>query len=81
VVVVMVMMVDVMVMMVVMVMMHGLGHRSGGSGSGGRRVLRHCVAGEAQRENRRSGKGLDHGRKLPVVGNPNGSLSSIEVAA
>jgi hypothetical protein len=29
--------------------------------------LRHGVSGEAERENRRGGKGLDHGRTFPVV--------------
>jgi hypothetical protein len=58
-----------MVMVVVMMMMHRLGHRSGSSG---RSVLRHGIAGEAERENRRGGKGLDHGRSFLWLGNPNG---------
>jgi ABC-type lipoprotein release transport system permease subunit len=59
-VVVMVMMVVVMVMMVV----HGSSHRSG------RRFLRHSVSGEAERENGRGGKGLDHGKTFLWLGNP-----------
>jgi hypothetical protein len=72
-------MVMMMIVVVVMVMMmHRLGHRSGSSG---RSVLRHGIAGEAERENRRGGKGLDHGRTFLWLGNPNGSRRSIEVAA
>jgi hypothetical protein len=67
-----------MMVMVVMMMMHRLGHRSGSSG---RSVLRHGIAGEAERQNRRGGKGLDHGRTFLWLGNPNGSQRSIEVAA
>jgi hypothetical protein len=72
----MVVMMNVVVMMVMM--MHRLGHRSG---SGSRSVLRHGVAGEAERENGRGRKGLDHGRTFLVVGNPKGSTRSINVAA
>jgi hypothetical protein len=68
----------VMMMMVVVMMVRGLGHRSWSSG---RSVLRHGVAGEAERENGRCGKGLDHGRTFLWLGNPNGSQRSIEVAA
>jgi hypothetical protein len=70
----------VMMMMMVMVvmMMHRLGHRSGSSG---RSVLRHGIAGEAERKNGRRGKGLDHGRSFLWLGNPNGSQRSIELAA
>jgi len=72
-------MVMMMIVVVVMVMMmHRLGHRSGSSG---RSVLRHGIAGEAERENRRGGKGLDHGRTFLWLGNPNGSRRSIEVSA
>jgi len=67
-----------MVMVVMMMMMHRLGHRSGSSG---RSVLRHGIAGEAERQNGRRGKGLDHGRTFLWLGNPNGSQRSIEVAA
>jgi hypothetical protein len=67
-----------MMVMVMVVMMRRLGHRSG---SGCRSVLRHGVAGEAERQNRRGGKGLDHGRSFLWLGNPNGSQRSIEVAA
>jgi hypothetical protein len=57
----------VMMMMVVMVMMmmvHWLGHRSGRRSSG---FLRHGISGEAEREDGRGRKGLDHGRTFPVV--------------
>jgi hypothetical protein len=75
----MVMMVmGVVMMMMVVVMVRVLGHRSGSSG---RSILRHGVAGEAERENGRCGKGLDHGRTFLWLGNPNGSQRSIEVAA
>ena len=53
-----------MVVVVVMVMMHG----SRGSGRRSRSgLLRHCVAGEAERKNGRGGKGLDHDKDNPVV--------------
>ena len=72
-------MVMMMIVVVVMVMMmHRLGHRSGSSG---RSVLRHSIAGEAERENRRGGKGLDHRRTFLWLGNPNGLRRSIEVSA
>ena len=74
----MVMMMNVVMMMMVMVMVHGSRHRSG---SGRRGVLRHGVSGQAERENRRGGKGLDHGRSFLWLGNPNGSQRSIELAA
>ena len=63
-----VMVMDVVMMMMVM-MVRRLGHRSG---SGCRGVLRHGVSGQAERENRRGGKGLDHGRSFLWLGNPNG---------
>jgi hypothetical protein len=51
-----------MVVVVVMVMMlHRRCFRRGGR-SGWRCVLREGVAAEAERENRRGGKGLDHGK-------------------
>ena len=53
------------VMMMMVVMVHWLGHRS--SGSSRRSVLRHCVAGEAERKHGRGREGLDHGRTFPVV--------------
>jgi hypothetical protein len=53
-----------MVVMVMMMMVHWLGHRSGQRSSG---FLRDGVAGEAERENGRGRKGLDHGRTFPVV--------------
>jgi hypothetical protein len=65
-------------MMMMVVMMHRLGHRSGSSGGS---VLRHGIAGEAERDNGRCGKGLDHGRSFLWLGNPNGSQRSIEPAA
>jgi hypothetical protein len=58
-----------MMVMMMMVMMRRLGHRRG---SGRRGVLRHGVSGQAERENRRGGKGLDHGRSFLWLGNPNG---------
>jgi hypothetical protein len=63
----MVVMMNVVVMMVMM--MHRLGHRSGG---GSRSVLRHGVAGEAERENGRGRKGLDHGRTFLWLGTRKG---------
>ncbi len=75
----MVVMMDVvmMVVMMVVVMMHRRGHRSGSRRRG---FLRHGVAGEAERENRRGGKGLDHGRSFLWLANPNGSARAIEIA-
>ena len=65
---VMVMMMNVVMMM--MVMMRWLGHRSGRRSSG---FLRGGVSGEAERENGRGGKGLDHGKSFLWLANPNGS--------
>jgi hypothetical protein len=73
---VMVMMMNVVMMM--MVMMRWLGHRSGRRSSG---FLRGGVSGEAERENGRGRKGLDHGRTFLSLANPNGSQQSIELAA
>jgi hypothetical protein len=70
--VVMMMMMDVMMMMVA-------GHRRlvvDGSGAGGGAsgcFLGDGVAGEAERENGRGRKGLDHGRTFLWLGNPRGS--------
>ena len=69
------MMMDVVMMMVVMV------HGSRGSGSGRRSVFRHGVAGEAERENGRGRKGLDHGGTFLSLANPNGSARLIVTAA
>jgi hypothetical protein len=52
------------VMVMVMMVMHRLGH---GSSGGGRRFLRHGISGEAEREDGRGRKRLDHGRTFPVV--------------
>jgi len=71
-----VMMMVVMIMMVMMVV-HGLRHRS----SRRRRFLRHGVSGEAERENGRGGKGLDHGKSFLWLANPNGSGQAIETSA
>ena len=67
----------VMVMMVVVMMVMMLHRRcrlAGGRGHGargrGRCVLRQRVSGEAERENRRGGKGLDHERKILWLGKP-----------
>ena len=68
----------VMMMVVVVVMVHRGSHRSGSSR---RSVLRHGVAGEAEREDRRGGKGLNHGRSFLWLGNPNGSSRLIAIAA
>ena len=68
-----------MVMMMMVMMVHWLGHRSGRQQQPG--VLRDGVAGEAERENGRGRKGLDHGRSFLWLANPNGSQRRIEVAA
>ena len=68
----------VMVMMMMMVMMRRLGHRSGWRRSG---FLRDGVSGEAERENGRIGKGLDHGKSFLWLANPNGSGQVIETSA
>ena len=60
---VMMMVMDV-VMVMMMMMVHWLGHRSGRRSSG---FLRHGISGEAEREDGRGRKGLDHGRTFPVV--------------
>jgi hypothetical protein len=66
------MMMDV-VMMMVMMMRRRLGvHRSRPGGRAGRCFLRDGVSGEAEREDRRGGKGLDHGGTFLWLGNPNG---------
>ena len=67
----------VMMVMMVVVVVHRLGHGSGG----GRRFLRHGVSGEAERENGRGGKGLDHGKSFLWLANPNGSRQAIETSA
>ena len=72
-------MVMVMMVVVVVMMVHWLRHRS--SGSSRRSVLRHCVAGEAERKHGRGREGLDHGRSFLSLANPNGSQRPIEVAA
>jgi hypothetical protein len=69
----MVMMMDVMMMMV-----RGSRHRSGRRSSG---FLGDGVAGEAERENGRGRKGLDHGRIFLWLANPNGSARLIVTAA
>jgi hypothetical protein len=55
-----VMVMMVVVMMMVMVMMLRLGHGSRGGRRSG--FLRDGVSGEAERENGRGGKALDHGK-------------------
>jgi hypothetical protein len=74
--------VHVVVMMMVVVMMvmmvHGSRHRSGRRGSG---FLGDGIAGEAERENGRGRKGLDHGRIFLWLANPNGSVRLIATAA
>jgi hypothetical protein len=49
----------VMVVMVMMMMLHRSGCRRSGCRSG---LLRDSVTGEAERERRGGGKGLDHGK-------------------
>jgi hypothetical protein len=61
-----VMMMMVVVVMMVMMMVHGSRHRSGRCS----RLLRHCVASEAERENGPGGKGLDHERTILWLGKP-----------
>ena len=69
------MMMDVVMMMVVM---HRRGHRSGRRSSG---FLRDGISGEAERENGRGRKGLDHGRIFLWLANPSGSPRLIATAA
>ena len=66
-----VVMVMVMMMVMVMVMVHGVA--IGAAGGAPAAFLRDGVAGEAERENGRGGKGLDHGRSFLWLANPNGS--------
>jgi hypothetical protein len=77
---VMVMMMMVMVVMMVM-MVHGsrLGHGSRGGRRSG--FLRDGVSGEAERENGRGDKALDHGKTFLWLRNPNGSRRTIEPSA
>jgi hypothetical protein len=56
----------VMMVMVVVVMVH----RSRRCWRRSRRILRHCIAGEAERENGRGRKGLDHERTILWLGKP-----------
>jgi hypothetical protein len=67
------MVMHVVMMMVMMMMMHGSRHRGGG---GRRGVLRNGVAGEAERQNRRGGKGLDHGGTFLWLGTRTGQRDS-----
>jgi hypothetical protein len=65
----------VMMMVVMMVMVHHRRRRFGGLGSGagrgaGDRRLREGVSAEAERENGRRGKGLDHERTILWLGKP-----------
>jgi hypothetical protein len=80
----MVMPVVVMPMMMVVMVHHrrGLGGRRRRPCRGGRRrFLRERVAREAERQNRSGGKSLDHARTFLWLGNPNGSLRTVESAA
>ena len=74
----MVCVVHVVMMMMVVMMVRRLGHRSGWRRSG---FLRDGVSGEAERENGRGGKGLDHGKSFLWLANPNGSGQIIESSA
>ncbi len=71
---VMVMVMVVVMVVIMMVMMHLSGRRR--RAGGGRCFLRHCVAGEAERENGRGGKGLDHERTILWLGKPKWVVSS-----
>jgi hypothetical protein len=77
----------VMVMMMVVVMVVMMPHRRlvvdrrGAGGSAGCCFLRDGVSGEAEREDRRGGKGLDHGKSVLWLANPNGSGQAIETPA
>ena len=66
------------VMMMVVMMVHWRGHRSGRRSSG---FLRDGISGEAERENGRDRKGLDHGRIFLWLANPYGSARLIGTAA
>ena len=66
------------VMMMVVMMVHRRGHRSGRRSSG---FLRDGISGEAERENGRGRKGLDHGRIFLWLANPSGSPQLIATAA
>jgi hypothetical protein len=68
----MVMMMDVVVMMMMMGHRRLGVHRSRPGRRARRCFLRDGVSGEAERENRRGGKGLDHGGTFLWLGNPNG---------
>ena len=74
-----VMVMMMMMMMMVMMMMLRLGHGSRGGRRSG--FLRDGVSGEAERENGRGGKALDHGRTFLWLGNPNGSRRTIGPSA
>jgi hypothetical protein len=67
-----------MMVMVVVMMMLGSRHRSGRRSSG---FLGDGIAGEAERENGRGRKGLDHERIFLWLTNPNGSVRLIATAA
>ena len=67
------------VVMMVMVVMHLSGRRRLAGGrrwGGGRCFLRHCISGEAERQNGRGGKGLDHGRTILWLGKPKWVVSN-----
>jgi hypothetical protein len=87
---VMMMMVVMHVVMMMMVVHHRhrsararglLGDRRISGRRAGRCFLGDGISGEAEREDRRGGEGLDHGGSFLWLGNPNGSQRSIEVAA
>ena len=71
-------MVMVMVMMMVMMVHHWFGglRRCPGRGAGDCR-LREGVSGEAEREHRGSGEGLDHGKFFLRLGEPQRFMESI----
>ena len=72
-----VMNVMVVVVMMVVMMLHWRRRLAGGRRwRGGRGFLRHSVSGEAERENGRGGKGLDHERTILRLGKPKWVASS-----
>jgi hypothetical protein len=76
----MMVMMDVMMMMMVMHRRLMVDRRSAG-GRASCCFLRDGVSGEAERQNRRGGKGLDHGKSVLWLANPSGSGRAIETSA
>ena len=74
------MVVVMMVMMVVMVHRFG-GHRRRRGRSGGRCFLSDSISGEAERENGRGDKALDHEKLFLWLGKPLRVMANMEPAA